>query len=316
METTTAHDDSKLLLGDINFSIASIPAVDASLYSLTSEEAAFFKTQIGIDDDDELKRHVMEVAPYPCILGFSFLKWHITTNPVYEHILKLGRERPGAVLLDVGCCFGVDSRKAASDGFPMENIISSDINHGNMLPLKIILVNNVYVRIEFLQLGHELFKTTPASYRGHLLPGDVFDPAFIRIAEPSDNVSAAHAIDLSSLKSLNPLHGRISAIYASKLFHCFTEDKQLHLSRALAGLLSAEPGSVICGDQIGALQKGTHSFGLSAKHQVFCHSPQTWSSLWDGEIFQKGSVKVETDLVEVTVFEEPMLLMRWSVTRL
>ncbi|OAX39568.1 hypothetical protein K503DRAFT_769418 [Rhizopogon vinicolor AM-OR11-026] len=305
METTTAHDDSKLLLGDINFSIASIPAVDASLYSLTSEEAAFFKTQIGIDDDDELKRHIMEVqakaykvAPYPCILGFSFLKWHITTNPVYEHILKLGRERPGAVLLDIGCCFGVDSRKAASNGFPMENIISSDIHH------------------EFLQLGHELFKTTPASYRGHLLPGDVFDPAFIRIAEPSDNVSAAQAIDLSSLKSLNPLHGCISAIYAAKLFHCFTEDKQLHLARALAGLLSAEPGSVICGDQVGALQKGTHSFGRGAKHQVFCHSPQTWSSLWDGEVFQKGSVKVEADLVEVMVFKEPMLLMRWSVTRL
>ena len=29
---------------------------------------------------------------------------NITTFPVYEHILKLGRERPGAVLLDIGCC--------------------------------------------------------------------------------------------------------------------------------------------------------------------------------------------------------------------
>jgi hypothetical protein len=61
METTIAHDDSELLLGDINFSIASISTLDTSLYSLTSEEAAFFKTQIGIDDDDELKRHITEV---------------------------------------------------------------------------------------------------------------------------------------------------------------------------------------------------------------------------------------------------------------
>jgi len=71
---------------------------------------------------------------------------------MYEHILKLGRERPNAILLDIGCCcaskycgsiffgdnkirlVGVDSRKAASDGFPAENIISSDINDGNMLP--------------------------------------------------------------------------------------------------------------------------------------------------------------------------------------
>jgi hypothetical protein len=68
---------------------------------------------------------------------------------MYEHILKLGRERPGAVLLDIGCCcaskyhvvalilnsfsVSVDARRAAADGFPMENIIASDINNGNTL---------------------------------------------------------------------------------------------------------------------------------------------------------------------------------------
>ncbi|OJA11895.1 hypothetical protein AZE42_12380 [Rhizopogon vesiculosus] len=29
---------------------------------------------------------------------------------------------------------GVDSRRAAADGFPMENIIASDINNGNTFP--------------------------------------------------------------------------------------------------------------------------------------------------------------------------------------
>lgn len=175
----------------------------------------------------------------------------------------------------------------------------------------------MYARADFLKLGHELFKTTPASYGGHLLPGDVFDPAFLEIAELSEDVPSASAIDLSSLQSLNPLHGRISAINATRLFHCFTEDKQLHLARALAGLLSAQPGSVIFGDQIGAHESGVVSselFGVS--HQVFCHSPQTWSSLWDGEVFPKGSVKVETDLFKVIVKEGRLLLMRWSVTRL
>lgn len=218
---------------------------------------------------------------------------------MYEHILKLGRERPDAVLLDLGCCFGVDARKAAADGFPAKNIIASDINN------------------EFLELGHELFKTTPTSYPGCLLPGDVFDPKFLSIAAQPNDVSPAPAIDLSSLKSLNPLHGRISAINATRLFHLFTEDKQLHLARALAGLLSAQPGSVICGYQVGALEKGMLSANTSGSvHQLFAHSPKTWSSLWDGEVFEKGSVKVETELVEVAIREVQFLMMGWSVVRL
>ncbi|OJA14892.1 hypothetical protein AZE42_13372 [Rhizopogon vesiculosus] len=305
MEGTTAHKDSNLLLGNVT---SHIPEVDISLFNLTSEEAAFFKTQIGIDDDIELKKHILEVqskaykvAPYPCIHGLAFLRLHISSYPVYKHILQLGRERPDAVLLDIGCCFGIDSRKAAADGFPVENIISSDISN------------------ELLNLGHELFRTTSSSYGGHLLPGDVFDPAFLLISEPSQDVSLAPAIELPSLENLNPLHGRTSAINATRLFHCFTEDKQLHLARALAGLLSAQPGSVICGSQVGAREMGIVSnCFLGTEYKIFAHSPETWSSLWDGEVFQKGSisVKVETELVKLTDYEEPILKMTWSVTRL
>ncbi|KAG1718659.1 hypothetical protein EDB19DRAFT_1914362 [Suillus lakei] len=298
-----SQKDSTVSLGDITFRP---PTSDTSFYSLSSEEAAFFKTQIGIDNDEDLKRHILEVqakaykvAPYPCIYAFSFLRLDISTYPVYEHVLKLGRERPDAVLLDIGCCFGVDARKAAADGFPVEHIIASDINK------------------EFLELSHELFNTTQASYAGHFLPGDVFDPAFLRIAERSDDISSAPGIDLTSLKSLNPLHGRVSAIYASKFFHMFSEDKQSHLARAVASLLSAEPGSVIFGDQIGALETGIIVANIQGSEpQCFAHSPETWCSLWDGEVFEKGSVKVEVDLMEKVIFEERCLVMRWSVVRL
>jgi hypothetical protein len=306
MEDAAVHDDSTTLLADVAFQTASIPAVDTSLYSLSSEEAAFFKAQIGIGDDEDLKRHILEVqakaykiAPYPCIHGFVFLRLNISSYSVYEHILKLGRERPDAVLLDLGCCFGVDARKAAADGFPTKNTIASDISN------------------EFLQLSHELFKTTPTSYPGCLLPGDVFDPEFLSIAARPNDVSSAPAIDLSSLKSLNPLHGRISAINATRLFHLFTEDKQVHLARALAGLLSAQSGSVICGYQVGTLEKGMVTANISGSaHQLFAYSPKTWSSLWDGEVFEKGSVKVETELVEVAIGEVQLLMMEWSVVRL
>ncbi|KAG2141927.1 hypothetical protein DEU56DRAFT_972084 [Suillus clintonianus] len=270
-------------LADVTF--LSIPKADTSLYKLSSKEAVFLKAQIGIDDDEDLKKHILEIqakayeiAPYPCIQRFAFLSVNISSNPLYENILKLGRERPDAVLLDIGCCFGVDARRAAADGFPAKNIIASDILN------------------EFLELSHELFRTTPASYPGCHLPGDVFDPEFLSIASLSDDVSPAPAIDLSSLKSLNPLHGRISTIHATRFFHLFTEEKQLHLAKALAGLLSAQPGSVICGNHIGSLEKGVVTpLILGSEYRLFSHSPQTWTSLWDGEVFEKGTVKVETE---------------------
>ncbi|KAI6140579.1 hypothetical protein BKA82DRAFT_4209955, partial [Pisolithus tinctorius] len=50
--------------------------------------------------------------------------------------------------------------------------------------------------------------------------------------------------DLSTLTSLNPLHGHYSIMYASHSMHIFTEKQQVHLGYALAGLLSPEPGSL------------------------------------------------------------------------
>ncbi|KAG2347784.1 hypothetical protein BDR05DRAFT_957373 [Suillus weaverae] len=306
MEGASMHENSTMTLGDVEIDTASVLALDSSLYSLSPAQAAFFKTQTGIDDDKDLKKHILEVqakayklAPYPCIHGFGFLRLSLSGFSVYEHILKLGRERPDAVLLDIGCCFGVDARKAAADGFPAKNIIASDI------------VN------EFLQLSHELFKTTPASYPGSFLPGDVFDPEFLSIAAPSNDVSPVPAIELSSLKSLNPLHGRISAINAIAFFHLFNEEKQLHIARALAGLLSAQPGSVICGADTGAREKGITTTTISGvEYQMFAHSPETWSSLWDGEVFEKGTVEVKAELVEIPVYDKPYLMLMWSVTRL
>jgi hypothetical protein len=74
-------------------------ALDERLYDLTDEERSFFKQQTGIQDDDELKAHIVQVQaeaykvnlckftmeihailmrqvhPYPCIRFFSFAKW-------------------------------------------------------------------------------------------------------------------------------------------------------------------------------------------------------------------------------------------------
>ena len=52
------------------------------------------------------------------------------------------------------------------------------------------------------------------------------------------------------------------------------------------------------------------------QRHVFCHSPESWTELWDGEIFEKGTVRVETELIAVNRGGDIAHWMKWSVTRL
>ena len=116
------------------------------------------------------------------------------------------------------------------------------------------------------------------------------------------------------------------AIHASSFFHLFNEEKQLHLARALAGLLSPELGSMIFGLHVGAAEKGFKPSISGGDRRMWCHSPESWTELWDGLVFEKGVVKVQTNLVHwerkdlrpdapqnATVTQA---ILVWSVTRL
>ena len=154
------------------------------------------------------------------------------------------------------------------------------------------------------------------------VPGDVFDPSHLTIAPPIYTPASDPVPALSALTSLNPLRGHISAIHASAFFHLFDEAKQEHVARALAGLLSAEPGSIILGTHACVLQKGerTFSFGLddTDTHTLFCHCPESWKELWDGQVFAKGSVSVETRVTDFLGLgaEKGFYFLEWCVTRL
>ena len=114
------------------------------------------------------------------------------------------------------------------------------------------------------------------------------------------------------------------AIHASSFFHLFSEASQLHVARALAGLLSPEPGSVIFGSHVGKADKG-FTASPSGVHQMFCHCPESWAQLWDGVVFEKGVVVVKANLVEIeredpdahqSTFFAKFTILEWSVTRL
>ncbi|KZV95783.1 hypothetical protein EXIGLDRAFT_671793 [Exidia glandulosa HHB12029] len=241
----------------------SVP-LDPSLYAPAPDELAFYKGQTGITDDDELKAHVLkvqrdayEVWPYPCIRRLAFTKLKISRFPVYEEVLKLGREREGAILLDLGCCFGNDARKAVADGFPASQVLASDL------------------RGDFWALGHTLFKSTPETCPIRFVQGDIFSSAFfnphLTIAPPSSDAISA----CIQSGSLSPLAKRASIIHASAFFHLFDERAQLALARRLNVLLSNEPGSLIFGSHRGVRDDERDG------RESFAHSPTTWRAMWD-----------------------------------
>jgi len=287
--------------------------LDEKFYlSIGEKDIAFLKQQIGIQDDAELKQHILAVQaeayavfPYTCIRHFMFAMSLISQMPAYGELLKLGKERKDAIFLDLGCCFGSDVRKAVADGYPVRNVIASDIQPA------------------FWDLGHKLFRSTPETFSVPFVGGDAMDPANLDVVPPFTKATAPKAPvpALKTLTSLNPLRGHVSAIHASSLYHLFSEDGQLHLSRAIAGLLSPEPGSMIFGLHIGLPEKGMRSALRS--DPIFGHSDDSWKELWDGEVFEKGTTRVESRLIELPRENladlspaDAVHMLLWSVTRL
>ncbi|KAF8896607.1 hypothetical protein BD779DRAFT_597846 [Infundibulicybe gibba] len=286
--------------------------IDSSLYSLSEEELAFFKKQTGIQDAAELRDHILgiqkrayEVYSYSCIRLFEFTRLRINHLPAYQRVLQLSREREKAIFLDIGCCMGVEIRQVVADGWPIENIVASDLHGG------------------FWECGHELFRSSHETFPVPFVQGDALDPGTIVPRAPFYDTPDTPVPDLKTLGSLTPLQGHLSAIHATHFFHLFNEEQQLALARQLASLLSPRAGSVLFGSHVAMTRKGVSGelFKGSGTH-LFCHSPESWRALWDGVVFESGAVRVETEMKAIGRGDAgadggPVLyLISWSVTRI
>ena len=161
------------------------------------------------------------------------------------------------------------------------------------------------------------------------LGGDAFSVDFLAPSPPFYSpppTPRPSASDLKAAGTLTPLLGHLSAIHASSFFHLFNEEQQAALAHKVAALLSPEPGSVIFGRHGGRSKKGLRAevaTGLWRTEPMWCHDAESWTALWDGEVFEKGTVKVEAILTEGHsrrhgIAEDggvPGALV-WSVTRL
>ena len=167
-----------------------------------------------------------------------------------------------------------------------------------------------------------MFRTTPETFTTKFLAGDVFDDAHF---SPTAPVPSGPPPPVASVNTLTELRGHISVIHASSLFHLFNEEEQFELGRRLAALLDPRPGSIIFGSHGGMPVKGPRH-GSSPK--MFCHSPESWTQMWEEQIFEKGKVKVNAVLTETNMIIERLeraipieegakfYILVWSVERL
>ncbi|KAF8815539.1 hypothetical protein BYT27DRAFT_7193283 [Phlegmacium glaucopus] len=293
-----------------------VQPLNDNLYYLDADEKDFFQKETKINDDEELKQHIIGVQrkaysgvfQYPYIRVFQFARMTLARLPAYQALLELGRKRKGAIFIDLGCCFGNDLRKAVQDGYPVENVLASDL------------------RGDLWHLGHELFKSTPESFPVPFVQGDILDLNFLEPDGPFSLESPATTPipSLKTLASLNPLRGHVSAVYTAAFFHLFSEEDQLRIAKMLAGLLSPEPGSMLLGVHAANDVKGFLGPD-SIVTKRFCHSPESWKGMWE-DIFGKGKVEVKTRLrMEIGGPEFfgtfpgntlPFQVLEWSVTRL
>ncbi|KAI0742059.1 hypothetical protein C8Q80DRAFT_1110145 [Daedaleopsis nitida] len=292
---------------------------------LDKDSFEFFKKATGIEGEEDLKAHIVAVQrealqarlfshahPYPCIATFAFLESRLALLPAYDQLQELGKTRRHPIFVDIGCCLGTDVRKIAMDGYPKESILATDI-----VP-------------EFWTLGHKLFNTTPATFPVPIIPGNVLDPAFLEpLPEPFYAPPPEPAPALSSVSTLNALRGHVSAVSTCALFHLLdTEAAHLRLARAIAGLLSPAPGSMVLGFHRAWQEKRAHTETFAGRtHSMFLHSPESWTALWEEHVFRPGTAKVDAKLVRLErpvggapeggqPRMEEICFMEWSVMRL
>lgn len=237
----------------------------------------------------------------------------------YADLLKLGRERAGALYLDLGCCVGNDLRKAVADGFPVSQVLACDLHPGMALSRRSSYSTDSRTCAEFWEMGHKLFKTTPETFPVPFIQADVFDTACLAPLPFPSAPPPEPLPPLATLQTLTSLSGSLSAIHTSSFFHLFSEDQQLQLARLIAPLLRPEPGSMIFGGHVGLPARGFHHHKNTHGIQMFCHSPGSWKEMW-AQVFHAGAVRVEAHLEEFTrmhpaIGEAWGNHLVWSVTR-
>lgn len=119
------------------------------------------------------------------------------------------------------------------------------------------------LRPEFIDLGYKLFRDQD-KLQTKFLVADIFDPE-------------------SALKEVK---GQVDIIFAGSFFHLWGYKQQLEVSKAVAQLLRAKPGSMILGRQIGSIdaEERVNATGNSYEQNelgtMYRHNIDSFKQLW------------------------------------
>ena len=206
----------------------------------------FYREYVGITDEEELKKHLMEVRglawqvySYYCVASFSFINSSLGESfgrEFYDGVLQ--RLKRGDMLLDLACAFGYTARNLVYDGAPQENIISGDLRKG------------------FWDLGYQLFRDQD-KFHGEFREGDIFDPEYLK-----------------------DLEGKIDIIHTTNFFHLFKLPEQKNLVRRLTELVSTKPGTIIFGHQVGDTEVYYSQSRLNPGTGLYRHTEESFRAMF------------------------------------
>lgn len=138
-------------------------------------------------------------------------------HPLYPDVLARIKTQ-SHTLLDFGCCFGQDLRRAVHDGAPSSLLYGLD------------------VEAAFIDMGYDLFQDK-AELESTFVTGDIFS---------------------SNTEWSAPLEGKVDIINANDFLHLFTYSDQLAAGKRMVSFLRPVSGSLILGRQLGSTKPGEH----------------------------------------------------------
>lgn len=224
-------------------------------------------------DPSEVEAHIYRVRddawsifPWPCVGGFSFIKFGLSLHPQYPRLLnRLCAPSSKDKLLDVGTCLGQELRKLIYDGVPSQNVYGTDI-----FP-------------EYESIGHALFRDAE-KMQGHFIAADLFDET------PNT--------------PLVKTEGSWDVVSVMMVLHMFDWEKQAHACRRILKLLAQKPGSLVVGTQAGSIVPGEQELKppfakVGEKRTLYRQSKESFTELWMGVGKEEGvEIKIEVEYEE------------------
>ncbi|KAL0095593.1 hypothetical protein J3Q64DRAFT_1828417 [Phycomyces blakesleeanus] len=243
----------------------------------------FYADYVGIKDRNELTTHLKRVQAllnennqtYRCIDEFKFAYSRMCDRFFYPGLIEIGKTS-SPLLIDLGCCAGVDLRKLMLDGYPVKSLVGVDLS------------------ARYIECGYELCRDKD-KLPIRFLAGDIFDESFLSLHGQNNN-------------NLNIYRHKASVVHAGSLIHLFHSTQRISqfLQRVCCMLLK---GGLFVGAHV-ASNRTTSVYRPSRGHTKQYIGIDTFRSLLESHDFSnieiqtspRLSLEEEEEIDDISIF--------------